>query len=51
MEKLLRANAEGKTRGIKKWYAEAHAGQCAACNDFRNRLAREQAAAAKVEGI
>ncbi len=38
MEKLLHSAADGKLRGIAKWYAWSHARRCKGCLAFLRRI-------------
>ena len=38
MENLLQETADGKSRGLKKWYAESHASRCPRCGRFLRSL-------------
>ncbi len=38
MEGLLNKAADGKLRGIAKWYAWSHAKRCSGCMSFLRRL-------------
>jgi hypothetical protein len=38
MEGLLHRAADGKLRGLAKWYAWAHIHRCAGCTAFMRRL-------------
>ena len=38
MEGLLNAQAEGRAKGLAKWYALAHATRCSGCRKFLNYL-------------
>lgn len=38
MEKLLQNQAEGRLRGIARWYALAHAANCGPCRRFLEHL-------------
>ena len=38
MEDLLQEVAAGKAKGIRRWYAVAHAARCSHCGTFLSRL-------------
>lgn len=38
MEKLLQDTASGRARGLRKWFAEAHAAGCPRCGRFLRSL-------------
>ncbi len=38
MEGLLNAQAEGRIKGLAKWYALAHAAKCSGCRRFLEYL-------------
>ncbi len=38
LEGLLQQMADGRLRGIKKWYIAAHAARCSHCGNFLQRL-------------
>lgn len=38
MESLLQEVAEGSARGIRRWYAVAHAARCQRCGTFLQRM-------------
>lgn len=52
MENLLQQVADGSAKGLKKWYAVAHANQCTHCGNFLTRMTKTVSAlksAQKVE--
>lgn len=52
MENLLQQVADGSAKGLKKWYAVAHANQCTHCGNFLSRMTKTVSAlrsAQKVE--
>ncbi len=52
MENLLQQVADGSAKGLKKWYAVAHANRCTHCGNFLSRMTRTVSAlrsAQKVE--
>lgn len=38
MEKVLQQIADGRARGLKRWYGLAHAARCFRCGNFLQRL-------------
>jgi hypothetical protein len=38
MENLLQQAADGSSKGLKRWYAVAHAARCHRCGTFLERL-------------
>lgn len=38
MENLLQSVADGSAKGIRRWYAVAHAARCSHCGNFLSRM-------------